>query len=117
MKYSVSSYSFSQYLKDGRLTAFSCIQKAKELGFDAVEFVELSAPEGKTLSEYATELAQEAARVGIEISNYAVGADFISGSGGDIEKEIARVCAQVGCCKASGLSVMLHDVNRRKNSS
>ena len=35
MKYSVSSYSFSQYLKDGKLTTFSCIQKAKELGFDA----------------------------------------------------------------------------------
>ncbi len=116
MKYSVSSYSFSQYLKDGRLTAFSCIQKAKELGFDAVEFVELSAPEGKTLSEYAAELAQEAARVGIEISNYAVGADFISGSGGDIEKEIARVCAQVDVAKLLGCPVMRHDVTGGKTA-
>ena len=114
MKYSVSSYSFSAYLKDGRLTTFSCIQKAKELGFDAIEFVELSAPEGKTLSDYAKELKNEAARVGIEISNYAVGADFIRGCDGDIEKEISRVCAQVDIAKILGCPVMRHDVTGGK---
>ena len=31
MKISVSSYSFSQYLNDGRLTQLTCIAKAKEL--------------------------------------------------------------------------------------
>ena len=114
MKYSVSSYSFSGYLKDGRLTTFSCIQKAKELGFDAIEFVEISAPEGKTLSDYAKELASEAARVGIEISNYAVGADFIRGSDGDIEKEISRVCTQVDIARILGCPVMRHDVTGGK---
>ena len=114
MKYSVSSYSFSAYLKDGRLTTFSCIQKAKELGFDAIEFVELSTPEGKTLSDYAKELKKEAARVGIEVSNYAVGADFIRGCDGDIEKEISRVCAQVDIAKILGCPVMRHDVTGGK---
>ena len=32
MKIAVSSYSFSQYIRDGRLTQLTCIAKAKELG-------------------------------------------------------------------------------------
>ena len=36
MKFSVSIYSFMQYLNDGRLTPFDCFQKAKDMGFDAI---------------------------------------------------------------------------------
>ena len=45
MKLAVSSYSFQQYLQDGRLTQLSCIAKAKELGFDAIEFTDLEPPQ------------------------------------------------------------------------
>ena len=34
MKFSVSVYSFMQYIQDGRLTPFSCIEKVKEMGFE-----------------------------------------------------------------------------------
>lgn len=116
MKFSVSSYSFSQYLKDGRLTTFSCIEKAKELGFDAIEFIDAVFSDVENPLEFASELAKEAKRVGIEISNYAVGADFINGSGGDIEKEIARLCAQVDIAKALGCPTMRHDVTGGKTA-
>lgn len=38
MKISVSSYSFQQKLDSRELTQFDCIAKAKEMGFDAIEF-------------------------------------------------------------------------------
>ena len=34
MKLSVSSYSFNQYIKAGKLTQLECVAKAKELGFE-----------------------------------------------------------------------------------
>ncbi len=110
MKYSVSVYSFMQYINDGRLTPFSCIEKAKELGFDAIEFVDFVFPKDQDPKEYAASLAAEAARVGIEISNYAVGADFIQGSDGDLDREAERLCAQVDIAHILGCPTMRHDV-------
>ncbi len=110
MKYAVSSYSFSQYINSGKLTTFSCIEKAKELGFDAIEFVDFGFPEDEAPREYAGKLAEEAKRVGIEISNYAVGADFLAGSGGDLYKEVERLCEQVEIARILGCPTMRHDV-------
>ena len=42
MKVAVSSYSFSQAMRDGRLTLKECIAKAKEIGFEAIEFVDFN---------------------------------------------------------------------------
>ena len=69
MKIAVSSYSFSQYIRDGRLTQLTCIAKAKELGFDAIEFTDLQPPEGVTEEEYAHQIRQECDRVGLPVSN------------------------------------------------
>ena len=41
MKIGVGDYSFSQYMSDGRLDCISVIKKAKDMGFEAVEYVEL----------------------------------------------------------------------------
>lgn len=110
MKYAVSVYSFMQYINDGRLTPLSCIEKAKELGFDAIEFVDFVFPKDQDAREYAASLAAEAARVGIEVSNYAVGADFLNGSDGDLEKEVKRLCDQVDIAHILGCPTMRHDV-------
>ena len=42
MKIGVSSYSFMQYIKSGKLNQLTCIDKARELGFDAIEFINLT---------------------------------------------------------------------------
>ena len=73
MQYAVSVYSFMQYLREGRLTPISCIAKAKELGFDAIEFVDFVFPGEEKPEEYAAKLRAEADRVGLAISNFAVG--------------------------------------------
>ena len=55
MKISVSSYSFQQYIKAGKLTQLSAIAAAKEIGLEAIEFIDLTPPEGMTQAEYADE--------------------------------------------------------------
>ena len=49
MKTSVSSYSYHKLLNKGEMDLFQVMDKTKEFGFDAIEFVEFTAPEGKTM--------------------------------------------------------------------
>ena len=55
MKVAVSSYSFSQAYRSGRITLFDSIAKAKEMGFEGFEVVDFnfktSCPEGKSLEK------------------------------------------------------------------
>ncbi len=110
MKYSVSVYSFMQYIQDGRLTPLSCIEKVKEMGFDAIEFVDFVFAKDENAIEYAGKLRAEADRVGLKISNYAVGADFLNGSDGNLEAEVERVKGQVDIAAILGCPTMRHDV-------
>ena len=69
MKISVSSYSFSQYIRAGKMTQFDTVAKAKELGFDAIEFTDIDGKGDLELQkENARKLRAEADRVGIEIN-------------------------------------------------
>lgn len=110
MKISVSSYSFSQYIRAGKLTQLECVAKAKEMGFDAIEFTDLK---GETLDEQkalAIEIKKEAERVGIEINAYTIGANLYHENAEDSEREIARLCGQLDVAKLLGARVMRHDV-------
>ena len=42
MKIGVSSYSFAQLTRDGKMTQFDCVSKAKEMGFLDEEIAKLS---------------------------------------------------------------------------
>ncbi len=111
MKVAVSSYSFSQAIRDGRLTLKECIAKAKEIGFEAIEFVDFNVtstlPEGMTMMEYAKELRAECDRVGIAVTNFTIGADF---QNRDTAEEVARVKEMVDIAEAFGATGMRHDV-------
>ena len=111
MKIGVSAYSFSRLVRAGEMEQIAVIAKAKEIGFDVIEFAAIAVPEGKTLPDYAGELREEADRVGIEIANYTIGADFLKGSGGDLQAEIARVQGQVDVAEILGVPGMRHDVS------
>ena len=60
MKISVSSYSFHQYIKSGKLTQFDCVAKAKEMGFDAIEFTDIIADGLDAQKQTAKSLCDEA---------------------------------------------------------
>ncbi|MCI8601859.1 MAG: sugar phosphate isomerase/epimerase [Oscillospiraceae bacterium] len=112
MKISVSVYSFMQYIRDGRLTPIECIAKAKEMGFDAIEFVEFVFPEGEDKMEYAKKLRAESDRVGLPISNFAFGADLLNGKdrSGDVPAEIERVKGLIDVAEVLGCPTIRHDV-------
>lgn len=111
MKIGVSSYSFSRLVRSGQMEQIAVIGKAKEIGFDVIEFSTIHVPAGKTLSAYAQELREEADRLGIDIVNYTIGADFLRGSGGDLPAEIARVQAEVDVAEVLGVPGMRHDAS------
>ncbi len=110
MKISVCSYSFNQYIKSGRLTQFDYIAKAKELGFDAIDFTELDAPDIKSQRELAKRLRDEADRLGIEIHAYAIGANLYREGWEECEREVERLCDQLQIASILGAKIMRHDV-------
>lgn len=109
MKVSVSTYSFSPMLQAGTITQFGIIEKAKEMGFDAVEFVDIIPHDGSSVEEYAKKLNAECKRLGMAISNYTVGADFLTGSDGNLDAEIARVKKQIDIAVILGATSVRHD--------
>ncbi len=109
MMIGVSSYSYSRLVNNGTMKQIEVIAKAKEMGFDCIEFSTIKVPEGKTLPEFAAELKAEADRVGIPIMNYTIGADFLAGSGGDLDAEVERVKREVDVAEILGAPGMRHD--------
>ncbi|MDY3937560.1 MAG: sugar phosphate isomerase/epimerase family protein [Oscillospiraceae bacterium] len=109
MKYSVSMYSYSQLTSSGKKTLEDCILLAKEQGFDGVEFVDINPPEGMSEIEYAKVLKEKCDEAGLEVSSYTVGADFLNGSDGNLEREIERVKKKVDVAEVLGVKVMRHD--------
>lgn len=111
MKIGVSSYSFIRLVTSGQMEQKAVIAKTKEIGFDVIEFSKIIVPEGKTLPAYAAELRAEADQVGIDIVNYTIGADFLKGSGGDLQAEIERVKREVDVAEILGVPGMRHDAS------
>ena len=95
-------------------TQLSVMAKAKEYGFDAIEFTDLTPPEGTTQAEYALQLRAEADRLGLEISGYSIGADMLAGCNGDPDAEVARVKTQVDIAALLRVPVMRHDASSGK---
>ena len=110
MKISVSSYSFHQYIKAGKLTQLECVAKAKEMGFDAIEFTDITGDSLDEQKAMAKKIKDEADRVGIDINAYTIGANLYHESDEDSEKEIERLKGQLDVAKILGAKVMRHDV-------
>lgn len=112
MKIGVSSYSFSQAVRAGTLKFIDIPARAKEIGFDVVEFSTFMLPEGETPLSFAPRLREAADKAGIPIANYTIGADFINGSNGDCMKEVERLKDEVRVAKILGAPGMRHDATR-----
>ena len=112
MKIGVSSYSWSRYMREGKLDIFGVIQATKEVGFDAIEFSGLNAPEGTTdLIAFAGKIKAACAEAGLPIMSYTIGADFLNAEGG-WEKEAERLKGEVDIAAALGVPCMRHDATR-----
>lgn len=109
MKISVSSYSFSKLMSEGKMTQLDCVSKAKEMGFDAIEFVDIHTQNGMTKKEYAKVLSDECKKVGLPVSSFTFGADFLNASGGNTAAEIERVKDMVDIAEILGTDLIRHD--------
>ena len=112
MKLSVSSYSFARM----HISQLECVARAHELGFAAIEFTDLTPPDGGTALEYAAQLRAEAEKYGMTINAYTVGADFLTGHDGDLDREVAATCEKVDIAAALGAPLMRHDATQGKGA-
>ncbi len=110
MKTAVSVWSFQKLISKGELTHLSCLAKAKEYGFDAVEYIDLYVPEGKTEAEYAKEIRAEADRLSMEISTYSLSCDLLNGCGGNLEQELERLYRKIDIAEILGAKIVRHDI-------
>lgn len=109
MKPAVSSYSFAGLMGPGGMTQLDCVKKAAELGFEAIEFTDLQPHDGSSPAQYAGTLARACRDAGLTVSNYTVGADLLSGSGGDLGSEVERLWGQLELADRLGARSMRHD--------
>ncbi|MCL2513710.1 MAG: sugar phosphate isomerase/epimerase [Oscillospiraceae bacterium] len=109
MKLSVSTYSFNGLVRTGEFNEFELIGLAADMDFDGIEFADIHPPEGAGKKEYAEKLSAECKKQGIAPVNYTIGADFIYGSDGDIDKEIERLKKEIEIAEILGVSGVRHD--------
>lgn len=110
MKISVSSYSYQQYIRDGKMTQFDCVAKAKEMGFDAIEFIDIEGETYEEKVENAKKIREEADRIGIEINAYTVAANLYKETEEESEQEVERLKGQLDIAKILGAKVLRHDL-------
>ncbi len=110
MKISVSSYSFSQYIRAEKMTQFETIAKAKELGFDAIEFTTLTGDNHEERMETAKKYREEAERFGMIINAYTISANLFKEDEAEAKEEIERLKKELLVAKELGAPLMRHDV-------
>lgn len=109
MKLGLSSYSLFSALKSKQIDILGAIEWIADQGGEHIEMV----PLGFSFDEdpYLVDaIRQKTEEVGIEISNYAIGANFIHSDEKHFELEIERVFKQVEIANRLGVNLMRHDV-------
>ena len=109
MKISVTSYSFQQYLNAGKIDHVGMIEKAHEIGLEAIEFTPLPGETFEERCELARKLRKRADELGMTIVSYTVNADLYKGSPEADTAEVERVKQQLDIAKILGVPVFRHD--------
>lgn len=110
MKIGVSSYSFRKYQKATGCSFTHLCDKAKELGFEGIEFIDLKTSDNL---EAAEEIRRHCETIGLPIVAYTVAANLQCE---DLGAEVARLKKCVDVAEALGAPVMRHDVASKLRS-
>ena len=106
MKLTVSTYSFNQAMRDGRIKSLIELPaKAAEMGFEGVEIV--ATPE--EMLDQAKALRKAADEAGVAVSSACVGADFLNT---EVAAQVAPLRKAVDACAILGAPVLRHDATR-----
>lgn len=109
MKLGVSTYSLYQALQSGEMSVRDVISYIASIGGEHAEIV----PLGFNLTEQPELIGvirQQAEESGIELSNYAVGANFSGLDDEQFAAEIERLKREVDIAASLGVKKMRHDV-------
>lgn len=109
MQIGVSSYSYSRLVSAGTLAQIDVPNKAKEQGFEVIEFSGLNVPKGEQIETFAQKVRERCQQVGLPIVNYTIGADFLAK---DWKAEVERLRGELKIAKILGVGGMRHDVTR-----
>ncbi len=107
MKIGVSSYSFQQLISSGEETQLSIMKKAKEMGFDGIEFIDLSPADGISEKNYAEMIREESEKLSLPVIIYTVSANLLNDSG--LDAEVERICKKVDIAEILGAKKIRHD--------
>jgi sugar phosphate isomerase/epimerase len=112
MKIGLSTYSLSKAIHDGEMDVCGAIEWIAENGGKHVEIV----PSGFEVTDEedtAERIRAKAESVGLEISSYTVGANFVQESEEEYEAEVQRMMREVDVGHRLGVSLMRHDAASR----
>ncbi len=109
MKISVSAYSFYQYVNSGKMALEDTIDRAHEMGFDAIEFLDMPGETWEMRAAFAQKLREKADRYGMTINAYTIGACLYQPTLQASDAEVERLCRQVDIAHILGCGVMRHD--------
>ena len=110
MKFGVSSYSFSKYIKSTHCDYIKICDMAKEMGYDGIEFINLDHSDFNITTDpiaCAREIKAHCEKIGLEVIAYTVGGNLFAE---DRQAEIERLKGCVDVCAELGAKVMRHDV-------
>ncbi len=101
MKPGISLYSFHGYSSDASLGLKGCIEKAKALGYEGLDFVEFGdCGDRAAYLKYASELGAFCKDTGIKPACFCVGAEFINRDAANETERVkflSEVAASLGC--------------------
>lgn len=110
MKIGVSSYSFEKYIKSEKCDYFKICSLAKEMGFEAIEFVDLDFNGFNITTDpfkTAGEIRDYCKEIGLEITAYTVWANLLKE---DIDSEVNRIFKCIDVAKELGAPLLRHDI-------
>lgn len=107
MKIGVSSYSFSKYMNQTKADYFTICDLAKKMGYDAIEFIDLSleVQPAESLTELAKAIHRHCEEIDLSIAAYTVSADFLR------PNEVQTVMEKVDIAETLGAKVLRHDAS------
>lgn len=113
MKLGLSSYSLFGALKNKEMTIVEAVQWVADQGGEHIELVPNLGFSFEENPELIDAVREKASEVGIDISNYAISANFITDSEEAFRAEIERVKKEVDIVNRLGVKFMRHDVASR----
>lgn len=105
IKTCVSTYSFGGLMDESQLGIYGIIDKAAEMGFDGIEFID----GGPVTLENAKKICKHCEDAGLTPVNLCTGADFVKEDPEQLQEQICKVKNVINIASELGVSMVRHD--------